>query len=65
MSISAHCPRGYRSIRLPLSQDEYLKFMRDTCFAREKIDEYYQQYPELFPKKFSEGYVFNIGVPPI
>jgi len=31
----------------------------DVKVARETIDNIYEKYPELFPAKFKEGYVFN------
>jgi hypothetical protein len=51
--------RGYRTIRLPISQDDYHDFIDDILFARKTIDNFYKKYPELFPVTFNEGYVFN------
>ena len=59
MNVTEKPRRGYRTIRLPIQESEYFKFENDVVFAREKTDQLYQKYPELFPATFVEGYVFN------
>jgi len=51
--------RGYRTIRLPITESDYFQFENDTVFARIKVDQLYHEHPELFPATFVEGYVFN------
>lgn len=51
--------RGYRTIRLPIAESDYFQFIKDSAFARTKVDQFHQEYPELFPATFASGYVFN------
>ena len=51
--------RGYRTIRLPIAESDYFQFINDKAFARTKVDQFHQEYPELFPATFASGYVFN------
>jgi len=64
MNIPDKPRRGYRTIRLPISENDYFKFQNDTAFARTKIDQLYYRYSELFPTTFVQGYVFNGKTPP-
>ncbi len=59
MSVTDKPRRGYRTIRLPLQETDYHRFVTDISFARAMIDQLHQQHPELFPATFGEGYVFN------
>lgn len=45
-----------RRIVLPIEQAEYGSQIQDTQPFRQWVDTMYQQYPELFPDTFSEGY---------
>ena len=51
--------RGYRTLRLPLPEADYQRFVNDVIFARQMLDRLYNEVPELFPSTFGEGYVFN------
>jgi len=50
--------KGYRTIRLPLSESEYDRFLSDRAYARTRLDELYEDFPELFPEAFPWGYAF-------
>ncbi len=53
MSTVAHRPRrGYRTLRLPLSEADYERFMNEGEFAKVPLDELYERHPELFPVDF-------------
>ena len=58
-SITNKLSRGCRTIRLPIQKPDYDNFVNDVKVARETIDNIYEKYPEIFPEKFKEGYVFN------
>lgn len=59
MATVAHPPRkGYRTIRLPLAEAEYDRFLRDRAYAKARLDELYEDFPELFPEAFPWGYAF-------
>lgn len=64
MNIPDKPRRGYRTIRLPLSEADYPRFVNDIVFAKKKIDQLFHEYPELFPATCAEGYVFNGQTPP-
>ena len=51
--------RGYRTLRLPLKESDYQQFIDDREFAKKTLDCFYQEFPELFPPTFNQGYVFN------
>ena len=54
----AHRPtRGYRTIRLPIAEAEYERFMNESEFAKAQIDRLDRQYPEIFPEGLEGGYV--------
>ena len=57
MATVAH-PRkkGYRTIRLPLAESEYDHFLSDRAYANARLDELYEDFPELFPDAFPWGY---------
>lgn len=52
-------PPKYRQIVLPIKEAEYLQFIENQTFARERIGFYYGQHPELFPSGMASGYVLN------
>lgn len=58
-SISDKRFKGYKTIRLPIAKHDYNKFINDVKVAKKTIDNLYEKYPELFPKSFGKGYVFN------
>ena len=59
MATVAHPPKkGYRTIRLPLAESEYDRFLRDRAYARTRLDDLYEDFPELFPEAFPWGYAF-------
>jgi hypothetical protein len=59
MTTIAHPPqKGYRTIRLPLSECEYDEFLTDRSYAQARLDELYEDFPELFPDAFPWGYAF-------
>ncbi|HEY5747443.1 MAG TPA: hypothetical protein VIU12_15295 [Chryseolinea sp.] len=59
MTNVAHPPKkGYRTIRLPLVESEYDRFLSDRAYARSRLDELYEAFPELFPEAFLWGYAF-------
>jgi hypothetical protein len=48
--------KGYRTIRLPLTEHEYERFLTDRLYAKARLQELYEDYPELFPAAFPWGY---------
>jgi hypothetical protein len=56
--------RGYRTIRLPVAEADYERFISDDEFARAQLDRLYEQSPELFPDGWGQGYVFYGYTPP-
>jgi hypothetical protein len=57
MTTVAHqAKKGYRTLRLPIAEHDYELFVSDKTFARERLDQLYGQYPELFPASFDHGY---------
>lgn len=48
--------KGYRTIRLPLAETEYDRFLSDRVYAKTRLDELYENFPELFPDAFVWGY---------
>jgi len=59
MNTVAHRPaRGYRTLRLPIAEADYGRFMSDNAFAKEKLADLHGQHPELFPAPWSGGYAF-------
>ena len=51
--------RGCRTLRLPLPEPDYHRFVSDKKFARDTLNRLYQETPESFPAAFKKGYVFN------
>lgn len=59
MSTVAHrATRGHRTIRLPIAEADYERFLSEGEWAREQLDRWYNQHPELFPEGWRQGYVF-------
>ena len=59
MIVTNKQQRGDRTVRLPLKEIDYQRFVKDRVFAKETIDHLYHDFPELFPASFDKGYVFN------
>jgi hypothetical protein len=59
MTPVAHSPKkGYRTIRLPLAESEYDRFLTNRAYAKTRLEEFYEDVPELFPDAFPWGYAF-------
>jgi hypothetical protein len=59
MTTVAHPPKkGYRTIRLPLAESEYDRFLTDRSYAKDRLRELYEECAELFPDAFLSGYTF-------
>ena len=59
MTTIAHpTKKGYRTIRLPLTESEYDRFLTDRSYAKARLEELYEEYAELFPEAFPWGYAF-------
>ncbi len=57
MATVTHPPKkGYRTIRLPLAESEYDRFLSDRAYAKARLDELYEEFPEVFPDAFPWGY---------
>lgn len=59
MIVTNKQQRGDRTVRLPLKEIDYQRFVKDRVFAKETIDHFYHDFPELFPASFDKGYIFN------
>ena len=59
MTTVAHTPKkGYRTIRLPLAESEYDRFLTDRSYAKDRLEDLYGECAELFPEAFPWGYSF-------
>jgi len=59
MTTVAHLPKkGYRTIRLPLAESEYGRFLTDRSYAKDRLEELYEECAALFPDAFPSGYAF-------
>src|SRR2546421_3673239 len=59
MTTVAHPPKkGYRTIRLPLAESEYDRFLTDRSYAKDRLEELYEESAELFPAASPCGYAF-------
>ncbi len=59
MTTVAHPPKkGYRTIRLPLAESEYDRFLTDRSSAKDRLEDLYGEFAELFPEAFPWGYAF-------
>jgi hypothetical protein len=57
MATVTHSPKkGYHTIRLPLVESEYDRFLSDRAYAKARLDELYEDFPEVFPDAFPWGY---------
>jgi hypothetical protein len=57
MATVTHSPKkGYRTIRLPLAESEYDRFLSDRAYAKARLDEFYEDFPDMFPAAFPWGY---------
>ena len=67
MTTVAHPPKKeYRTIRLPLAESEYDRFLSDRAYAKARLEELYEDFPELFPEAFPWGYaLFGFTEPSI
>lgn len=59
MSLPNNRKRGYCTVRLPINETDYSRFVQDNQFAHSYLEALYQQHPELFPTTFGQGYAFN------
>jgi hypothetical protein len=55
MTVSHPSKKGYRTIRLPLDELEYDWFIQDRTYAKNRLEELYEDHPELFPEAFGGG----------
>lgn len=55
---SLPCHKGYRTIRFPISEGDYQRFVEDRVFARAFLNQLINDYPEIFPEAMREHYVF-------
>jgi hypothetical protein len=59
MTTGAHPPKkGDRTIRLPLAESEYDRFLTDRSYAKDRLEDLYEEFAELFPEAFPWGYSF-------
>jgi hypothetical protein len=59
MTTVAHPPKkGYRTIRLPLAESEYERFLTDRSSAKDRLEELYEAGAALFPEAFPSGDAF-------
>ena len=59
MTTVAHPPKkGYRTIRLPLAESEYARFLTDRSSAKDRLEELYEECAAWFPEAFPWGYAF-------
>ena len=59
MTTVAHPPKkGYRTIRLPLTESEYDRFLTARSYATARLEELYEECAALFPDAFPGGYAF-------
>ncbi len=57
-TVAQSPPKGYRTIRLPLAEPEYDRFLTDRAYARARLEEFHEGFPELLPDAFPWGYAF-------
>jgi hypothetical protein len=51
--------RGHRTIRPPFDRERYEQTVLDAASFRQYLDEYIQQFPELFPADIQQGYTLH------
>ena len=49
-------PKGYRTIRLPLAEHEYARFLTDRPYAKARLQEIDEDAPAWLPEAFPWGY---------
>ena len=65
MTTVAHpSTKGYRTIRLPLAEHEYERFLADRDSAKVRLHKLYKDYAELLPEAFARGYALYGFTPP-
>jgi hypothetical protein len=56
MTTVAHPPqKGYRTIRLPLAESAYGRFLTDRSYAKDRLEALYEECAALFPNAFPWG----------
>jgi hypothetical protein len=56
MTTGAHPPtKGYHTIRFPLAEHEYERFLSDRTYAKARLQDLYEDSPELCPEAFPWG----------
>jgi hypothetical protein len=56
MTTVAHPPqKGYRTIRLPLAESEYGRFLTDRSYAKARLEALYEAFAAVFPDAFPWG----------
>jgi len=56
MITVAHAPKkGYRTIRLPLAEAEYDRFLTNRAYAKAQLEEFSEDVPAWFPDAFPWG----------
>lgn len=59
MTTIAHpTKKGYRTIRLPLTESAYDRFLTDRSYAKARLEELYEKFAALFPDAFPWGSAF-------
>ena len=53
--IATRSSRGYRTICLPIEEEDYLRIIHDPKAFRRTLDDGFRQTPELFPVNFALG----------
>src|SRR5687768_12294722 len=57
MATVTHAPKKeYRTIRLPLLESDSDRFLSDRVYANTRLDELYEDFPDVFPNAFPWGY---------
>jgi hypothetical protein len=51
--------RGHRTIRPPFDRERYEQTVLDAASFRQYLDEFVQQFPELFPADIQQGYTLH------
>jgi hypothetical protein len=56
-TVTQRPARGYRTLRLPLAEADYERFLSEGEFAKAQLEHLYRQHPEAFPAAWGQGYV--------
>jgi hypothetical protein len=60
MVTVSHSPKkGYRTIRLPLAESEYDRFLSDRAYARSRLDNFMRTFLNYFLKPFHGAMLFT------